>query len=218
MMLSKNQILILSHHISIIAGIYIYGFDVLIALCVFTLSVLWANLVGSKIMHFYFSHRTYKDSLKSYFYTLLVIFTGLGSPISFVASHRQHHKYADTENDPHSPTQIGPWRVYFLFWKRQKISPRMISDIVRSKFQKWVHKNWFVGHILLSFIFFMVNPILLFFVISPFVVYTFHNASSTNVFSHMSGKSKDLPLMKLLNWWGWDHNVHHNYDRKTATK
>ena len=67
---------------------------------VFLFGMFWAWLVGHNIIHYYFSHGKYKDSLKSYFYTFLSLTSGLGSPISFSASHRQHHKYSDTEKDP----------------------------------------------------------------------------------------------------------------------
>ena len=95
-MLNKSQTFILLHHISLIVGIAIYGFQWQWAIVVFLFGMLWAWLVGHNIIHYYFSHGKYKDSLKSYFYTFLSLTSGLGSPISFSASHRQHHKYSDT--------------------------------------------------------------------------------------------------------------------------
>jgi stearoyl-CoA desaturase (delta-9 desaturase) len=171
--------------------------------------MLWAKYVGSDIMHFYFAHSKYKDNAQSYFYTFLTLCTALGSPISFSASHRQHHKFVDTDKDPHSPHVIGWKRVYFLNWESQTISPRSIADFARSKFQKQVHKHWFKLHIVIVILFAAIDPRFVCFMLSPFVMYSFHTASAINVFAHLDGKSKNVPRMKILNWWGWNHGDHH---------
>ena len=209
--MNRNLALITAHHIALVAGVAFYGFNIYAAIIIFFASMMWAKWVGSDIMHFYFAHGKYKDCNKSYFYTLLTLCTGLGSPISFSASHRQHHKFVDTEKDPHSPEHIGWKRVYFLDWEPQSINPRLIADFARSKFQKWAHKNWFSAHIFIVAILAFIEPRLVCFVLSPFVMYSFHNASAVNVLAHLGGESKNVPLMKIINWWGWDHGDHHDY-------
>ena len=204
-----NQKIILFHHISIIIGILIYGFNPLWALLVFLLSMFWAMIVGGQVMHFYFSHKTYQDNLKSYFYTFLTLCTGLGSPISFSASHRQHHQFVDTEQDPHSPKHIGWFRVYFLDWQQQNISPRIIRDYSKSKFQKTAHKHWFTVHAIIGLLLFIIHPVLLFFILSPFVVYTFHAASIVNVLGHLHGEPRNCGEIRWLNLWAWNHGDHH---------
>ena len=209
--MNRNLLLITLHHLALIIGIAVYGFDIWIAIAIFFASMLWAKFVGSDIMHFYFAHGKYKDNIKSYFYTFLTLCTGLGSPISFSASHRQHHKHVDTEKDPHSPAHIGWKRVYFLDWAPQNISPRLIADFARSRFQKWTHKHWFELHLIITATLLAFDPRLVCFVLSPFVMYTFHNASTINVLAHIDGSSKNVSMMRLLNWWGWDHGNHHDY-------
>jgi stearoyl-CoA desaturase (delta-9 desaturase) len=209
--MNRNLALITAHHIALVLGILFYGFNIWVAIVVFFASMLWAKFVGSDIMHFYFAHGKYKDNIKSYFYTLLTLCTALGSPISFSASHRQHHKFVDTEKDPHSPEHIGWKRVYFLDWEPQNINPRLIADFARSKFQKWVHKHWFELHLIIVATLAAFDPRLVCFVLSPFVMYSFHNASAVNVLAHLGGESKNVPLMKIINWWGWDHGDHHDY-------
>lgn len=209
--MNKSQFFILFHHISLLFGIAIYGFDWMVAIAVFFFGMFWAWLVGHNIIHYYFSHGKYTDNLKSYFYTFLSLTSGLGSPISFSASHRQHHKFVDTEKDPHSPAYIGWARVYFLSWEPQNINPRMISDFARSKFQKWVHKNWYKLHIAIVAVLFLVDPRLVFFALSPGVLYSFHSASLTNTFSHMDGSPVNVHFLKPFAWWGWNHADHHNY-------
>ena len=38
----------------------------------------------------------------------------VGSAIEWVSQHREHHRYSDTESDPHSPTFRGWFRSHFL--------------------------------------------------------------------------------------------------------
>ena len=208
--MNKSQFFILMHHISIMIGIYIYGFDWSMAVLSFLFGMFWAWVVGHNIIHYYFSHGKYEDSLKSYFYTFLALTSGLGSPISFSASHRQHHRFVDTVKDPHSPSYIGWARVYFLAWEPQNINPRMIADFARSKVQKWVHKRWYHLHIAIVACLLLIDPRLVFFALSPGVLYSFHSASLTNTLSHIDGTSRNAPELKILGWWGWRHHDHHN--------
>ena len=83
----KNLILIIIHHIVLASAIVYYGFDIWVALAILFLSMMWSKVVGSDIMHFYFAHSRYKDSLKSYFNTFLTMFSGLGSPLSYAVTH-----------------------------------------------------------------------------------------------------------------------------------
>jgi hypothetical protein len=60
--------------------------------------------------HRYFSHRTYKTNRFWQF-----IFAVLGNsavqrgPLWWASHHRHHHRFADTDEDPHSPTRHGFW-------------------------------------------------------------------------------------------------------------
>jgi stearoyl-CoA desaturase (delta-9 desaturase) len=59
--------------------------------------------------HRYFAHRSYRMARVPQF---LVAFGGLTAaqkgPLWWAGNHRDHHRYADTPNDPHSPTK-GFW-------------------------------------------------------------------------------------------------------------
>ena len=219
-MLNKSQIFILLHHISLAIGLAMYGFQWQWAIVVFLFSMFWAWIVGNNINHYYFAHATYKDSLKSYFYTFLCLTSGLGSPLSFSASHRQHHKYTDTEKDPHSPHHIGWKRVYFLDWAPQNISRRIIRDFVKSKFQIWVHKHWYQLHIGIVILIALIDLRLLFFGLSPGVLYSFHSGSLTNTLSHIGGEHRNVWYLRPFIWWGWAHGDHHSgkFDRYKSSR
>ena len=61
--------------------------------------------------HRYFSHKAFRTSR-----TVQFLFGVLGAasvqrgPLWWAAHHRHHHRHADTDHDPHSPTQRG------FFW------------------------------------------------------------------------------------------------------
>lgn len=205
----RNQFIILFHHI--LLGIFLYSYDInfLLAIVLSIYAILSAFLISSKIVHFHFSHKPYSDNFLNYLYTTLVLITAVGSPISFSASHRQHHLYVDTEKDPHSPKIIGAVRVYFLFWKSQIINPKLIKDFVKSKFQLFVHKHWAKMHFLLIAILWIINPIIVMAGISLVVVTTFHFASMINVLGHLHGESRNCPELKYLQFWAWKHKDHH---------
>lgn len=212
--MTSNQFLIVLHHLLIIFGIVTYGFNIYWAISLVFLAIIWGGIVGGKIMHYHFAHSVYKDSLFNYFLTFIVMFTGLGSVLSFVASHRQHHEYADTEKDPHSPTHIGKFNVYFLRWKTQKISPTLFRDIASSKFQRFMHKYWLYFQILVIIVVGLYNPLLVCFGISLFVVTTFHIAGITNVLGHLNGKPRNAPELMFTHGPAWKHADHHGFSLK----
>lgn len=70
--------------------------------------------------HRYFTHKQFK--VKRYVEQLLSIVAVLGtwqSPIEWSAIHHKHHKYADSEDDIHSPIYLG-WKNWFFFFHNVK--------------------------------------------------------------------------------------------------
>lgn len=60
--------------------------------------------------HRYFSHRTYQTT--RFFQFILAVLGNASAqlgPLWWAAHHRHHHKYADTEQDIHSPVVHGAW-------------------------------------------------------------------------------------------------------------
>jgi stearoyl-CoA desaturase (delta-9 desaturase) len=66
--------------------------------------------------------------------------------------HRKHHAFTDTDNDPHSPAQIGWLRVQFTnFWlyKRAANDPRTVErwgkDLAPDRFDKLLFDKGWLG-------------------------------------------------------------------------
>tara|TARA_B100000085_G_scaffold55804_1_gene48867 strand:+ start:4289 stop:4924 length:636 start_codon:yes stop_codon:yes gene_type:complete len=207
----STQKLLLFHHLSIIAGLFYYGFNIQYALIILFGCIVWAYIVGHKGLHMYMAHTKYKDCIKSYLYTFGALVTGVGSPLTFAATHRQHHAYHDTEKDPHSPEHIGWYNVWLMNYNSQYISPRLVKDFLKSDFQKFMNRHWIQITIVMLVVLFLIDPRLVCFVVSPFSVYTFHGSSAINVFGHLGGKPRNSKEVIIWNPWDRNHKEHHEW-------
>jgi stearoyl-CoA desaturase (delta-9 desaturase) len=64
-----------------------------------------------------------------WFFAFLGGLAGEGPPITWVATHRKHHAFSDTEGDPHSPND-GKWWSHML-WLAPRMGPEILSDMNR---------------------------------------------------------------------------------------
>jgi stearoyl-CoA desaturase (delta-9 desaturase) len=82
-------------------------------------------------LHRYASHKAFTMSpfTEKVFYVLTWIFQGSNylSPFGYGVMHRMHHAYADTEQDPHSPTYDET--IWNMMWKTKTI----YSEIANGK-------------------------------------------------------------------------------------
>ncbi len=70
-------------------------------------TILLSGMLGVSIgYHRYLAHKSFKPTT---WFKFLIVFLGIpaGTPIQWAGNHRAHHKYHDTELDPHSPYYGG---------------------------------------------------------------------------------------------------------------
>lgn len=168
--------------------------------------------------HRLLSHRSYKTHIFfERFFSFIGCLCTLGSPLAWVAIHRQHHKYTETKKDVHSPYILGNWRAWFGFWNYPIISPSIISDLRKDKFQKFLHKYYIQILAVFCLILFLINPLAVIFIYAIPSCMVLHCASSIIVIAHRHGY-KSYPINdESRNSWiaslftlgeGW-HNTHH---------
>jgi stearoyl-CoA desaturase (Delta-9 desaturase) len=89
----------------------------------------WAySCIGHHVvLHRYFTHQQFKMPLWRERLLLFVsLFAGLGGPVSYVATHLIHHRFADTEKDVHGPN-LGLASFFYSFRKRpQQVRSRQL--------------------------------------------------------------------------------------------
>ncbi len=108
--------------------------------------------------HRFYSHRTY--GLSKIAEIPLLLFGTLamqGSVFNWASNHRAHHRFTDTEKDPHS-IKKGFWYAHmlWLFDKDVPIDKNAIHDLRQNKLLVWQHKHYTaatIGINMISFLF-----------------------------------------------------------------
>lgn len=197
------------HHLLFIFGMYYitatFGFIYCIVPLFF--SYLGLYVIAHKGYHMNFSHKEYKDTISNKILSIIcVIFTGWAtSPLGYALAHRLHHKYSDTEKDPHSPKYLNFYNLALGNWKKMRPEPALIKDFVASSFQKNLYKNRIYYHLMFVIIFLIITP----FIISPIVVHFFWATNLVNYLSHYNGVLRNCPELFPIYPWGWKHKDHH---------
>lgn len=108
--------------------------------------ILHSGLGVSAGMHRVYSHKTHRP--KPWLNHLLAFASlgaGQGSAISWVAVHRNHHRFSDTEKDLHSPIH-GKWNAWFGWYRKlneKTINHRLAVDLLRDPLHVFIHKHYF---------------------------------------------------------------------------
>ena len=160
--------------------------------------------------HRLLTHRSYPcPRWLEYTLAFITTFSLTGSAITWIAIHRKHHKFADTEKDPHSPDHLGRLRVHFLTMFAE-VSPRFALDLIRNNFYMWQRKYYF--YIIGSYALFL-------YLLDPLaVVYAWLFPAFLTIFfgtlilstSHRDGEPHDDFILGILTWGDAFHKTHHD--------
>jgi fatty-acid desaturase len=219
-MTKKIKLIQLINHLLFLIGIlYVFLFDQYNYLLISIVTYYVVGIVGINIgYHRLLSHRSFRTYTPIYYLlTIVGAVTAMGSPLAWVAVHRQHHRHSDTELDPHSPHRLGPVKAWLGFWGNIKIDLRNCKDLRNNKFQRFVHRNYILIQGLYMILLSLIDPLLIIFVYAIPAVLVFHSAGAFDVIAHMHGyRSYDTPDRSKNSWIanivtmgeGW-HNNHH---------
>ena len=177
----------------------------------------------SACYHRMLSHKSF--SVNSLTKKIMLWFSALscqGSPIFWVTIHRgYHHRYSDTEKDPHSPIH-GFWHSYVLWMfklKEGEHSVKYVVDLLKDKdvvfFHKYYNQIIWISHLgiaLINFNFWIFAIMLpAFLTLHSFALQTSLNHSK--VYGYKNYETKDdsvnvIWLWPLILGEAW-HNNHH---------
>ena len=187
--------------------------------------------------HRYFSHRTYKTS--RWFQAFLAFASQTSAQkgvLWWAANHRVHHRYSDTERDPHSRKVHGFWESH-VGWimgdSHGETDYALVKDLAKYPELMWLNRyHWAPAFILAVFVTVLgqlVNggnlhslsagwsTLLIGFFLSTVLLY--HATFAINSLMHWIGKPRyvtgdesknSLPLAIISLGEGW-HNNHHYY-------
>lgn len=217
----KVQVLTLLNHIIFFIGVW-FTSSWWYVLAGF-LAYLFIGIVSANIsMHRYLSHGSFQTTWeKDIFLKWISILCCFGSPMNWSALHRHHHKHADTEHDVQNPKEHGPLRSWSsLYPATTKISPRIISDMLKDKHHVAIHKHYFKFIAAIMIVWTLIDPMLLVWCFAFPAMLSFHGAAAIGVIPHYrwagykvadsDDDSVNSPLASLLSLGeGW-HNYHHS--------
>ena len=212
------------------------GFNLLLFAAV-VLSPLYAELswagVGATLVAYFFlsclgisityhralTHRALKlNPVVERIFVTFACLAGTGSPIMWVMTHRQHHRFADRNGDPHPPKSV--FKTFFGVYPR--VSAMGIRDVARVKYYAWWHRYYFA--ILGAYAFFLLalSPSVFLYLFALPIFISILVSNLLNWFGHKSAAgsyrnfelrdfSQNNPVMGWLVFGeGW-HNNHHRY-------
>jgi stearoyl-CoA desaturase (delta-9 desaturase) len=189
----------------------------------FVLGYILVKMVGIGAgWHRLFSHRSFEVNRPA---KLFILFCGVigaqGSPIMWAGAHGAHHRYSDTDKDPHTPNH-GFWHSYCLWMFKMKegdINVRHVLHWVRDPDVAFVHKHYSSLLWAINIIFALVSVDLwLYFIILPAFI-TLQVFSIQTSLVHMKGlgyrnfetkdNSRNCPILFPLTQGECWHNNHH---------
>jgi stearoyl-CoA desaturase (delta-9 desaturase) len=173
--------------------------------------------IGSEIgAHRLWSHRSFKTTrLNEKILIILDTLAGEGSIIAFAGIHKLHHRYSDTEHDPHNP-HTHLWQTFFLQSDTKKFDARLVKDLLSDPWLVFQHKNYFKIQIVIILSFALMSPVILWYYAIN-VLLTVWTDFVVNVPCHLWGKTTyELNNTSKNNIWAMPvllgahlHNNHH---------
>lgn len=176
------------------------------------------RVVGGAITyHRIHNHRTHTmNPVMEFICTAFGFYGSLMSPVEFCVSHDSHHKYHDTDKDPH-PYKLKGWRILFpILWNDNSGSENLRS-IVRLKRNKIVNffyeKYWLL----------LPLPFLLLLISLPAYLFIYFVPLSLSLWSTaISSLNHDENGPKNMGFWygiisGGEHMHKHHHDRPFDT-
>lgn len=159
--------------------------------------------------HRLFTHRTFEcHRAWHWVFSTFATLSCQASAVSWVHVHYTHHKYSDTDQDPH----ITDWS--FLFWKRNTAVSgkylRVVARLIKDPVHKFLHEYAVLFILSVACTLALIDPLLLLFGLAMPVGYYFVTCGLHQILSHGGREPKNLPWMELAFPMGeWLHAEHH---------
>lgn len=142
-----------------------------------------------------------------------------GTALSWAAWHRTHHKYVDTEKDPHSPIYKSLFYIVFMN-HYHSADYRLGVDRARDSFYMWMNKYEGIIALAVPAILYMVLPLQLFLSlwVAPVIILNIMSGYIINWVCHKNNKANNIP-------WVWPfvfseamHADHHHMAKLVVNK
>jgi stearoyl-CoA desaturase (delta-9 desaturase) len=149
-------------HALAVAALFFFSWTNLLA----TVFLLWVSgSLGIGIgYHRLLTHRGFKTSKPvEYFLTLCGTLALESGPIQWVSTHRIHHAFTDTPDDPHTPREGFWWaHIGWIFvgtaqHHDELTLKRYVPDLLKDRFHLWLSRWYFLPMIILGLVLFAIG-------------------------------------------------------------
>ena len=221
----KNVTIIASFHLLAIPALFTFSWQNVAALIIGN----W--IVGSLGVglgwHRLLTHRGFKaPKWLEYTLSMFATMSIQDSPDKWVATHRMHHKFTETEQDPHT-TNKGFWwaHIGWIVWGTaqdhdKKTLQKYVPDLLKDEGHALISRFYYVPIIISAFILFAIGGwTMVVWGVFARVVVGWHTTWFVNSLSHIFGsRPHDTGDDSTNNWFvalltfgeGW-HNNHHAF-------
>tara|TARA_R110000782_G_scaffold50549_7_gene109517 strand:+ start:200 stop:772 length:573 start_codon:yes stop_codon:yes gene_type:complete len=161
--------------------------------------------------HRLLSHRSWNPpKWIEYLFVLFATIGMTGSAISWVAIHREHHKFENSEQDPHAPQHKGWFRAHYLSMFA-KVNPRYAVDLMRIKFYVWQHKHYMDICVVYGVVLYCIDPMAVVYAWLVPAAVLWNGGSLIVSTSHRNGSQHNDLIFAITTWGEGYHATHHDY-------
>lgn len=187
-------------------------------LIVIVIGILWSEIIShfgaSILLHRYYCHKQFNVPVWFEWIGLsMLAIVCIRTPIGWIASHRMHHTYSDSPNDPHAPKYVGWFKVLTTTWQIDNIPYRFAKDLYENSRLVFFHKHWLKILIAVWGISFMIHP--MFFIAFALIPFIFAKIGFglLNTIGHKNGPSNVAWLNIFIAGEGY-HKNHHDDNKR----
>jgi len=145
-------------HILFIAGLFMFPWYITIPTILLS-QIVYSGFCGTVLFHRVVTH---KNNINPVVEKILILLSWLGatsSAMAWAGVHRKHHRYTDTDKDPHSPIKMGKFRSYWQLSTNDSDIIRYVPDLLRKPWYLFQHKHYFIVLYTLHILGFILLPL-----------------------------------------------------------
>jgi len=165
--------------------------------------------------HRYLSHKMFK--CPKWFELVMLFFAHImmvGPAILWVATHRAHHKFTDTEKDPHSPLFKGYFYAHFLQVFTEP-NVKWAGNLLRDNLYRAQVKYYWEFIAFYALVLSLIDPFALIYAWLAPAGFAKLIGSLVFSYSHRNGEAHDDLVVGLLTFGEGFHTIHHEKARET---
>lgn len=228
-MISRNTLLIhVPQHLFFIGGLVACAMGIVSWWWLLLTYFSWAVLgyFGFSVWyHRYFAHRAFKTRrVWEYIWGYLGLLVGRGSPINIASLHAVHHRFSDTESDPHSPRRGWLWS--WVTWAEQhefKLNMMTSKHLLRDPFMRFLDRRYFVIFWTTAVVLAIIDWRLMVFGLMGAGALHYHVEGAVNTLCHSVGKQdfdtgdNSRNIRGPFNWFTLGTGLHNNHHHKQTS-